>query len=173
MPHAISGVGRVAAEQSAKDLREAHQRRATVADVRYLADNMREEDQMEVRAQTGQEPEANLLHCFFASRPCMTMVSRHGHVMGMWGVVPEGQGGRIWMLGTKGMVADKQDRRVFLRKSRKQLDLLFNYYPVLFNVVDARNTVHVRWIRHMGFTFLAKHAEWGPEKRLFYEFVRI
>ena len=163
----------MAAEQSTANLTEAYQRRSTIADVRYLADNMRQRDVEEISAQSGHTPEQCLLYCFFASKPCMTMVSRHGHVMGMWGVVPEGQGGRIWMLGTEGMVADKLDRRVFLRKSKEQLALLFNHYSVLFNVVDARNVVHVRWIRHMGFTFLAKHAEWGPERRLFYEFVRI
>jgi hypothetical protein len=71
------------------------------------------------------------------------------------------------------MVDDKRDRRTFLRKSKEQLQQLFSNYSVLFNVVDARNTVHIRWIKHMGFTFVAEHAEWGPEKRLFYEFVRI
>ena len=163
----------MAAEQSTANLTEAYQRSSTVADVRYLAEHMRTRDVAEVKAQAGCTPEQMLLHCFFMSRPCMTMISRHGHVMGMWGVIPEANGGRVWMLGTEGMVDDKRDRRTFLRKSKEQLQQLFSDYSVLFNVVDARNTVHIRWIKHMGFTFVAEHAEWGPEKRLFYEFVRI
>jgi hypothetical protein len=26
-------------------------------------------------------------------------------------------------------------------------------FPVLMNMVDCRNAVHIRWIKHMGFTF--------------------
>lgn len=164
----------MAAKQSASDLTEAYQRPATPADVRFLADNMRARDVAEIKAQSGNTPEESLLHSFFASKPCMAMVSRHGKLMGMWGVVPRGfKSGQIWMLCTDDMVKDKHDRRTFLRKSKQQLALLFKDYSVLFNVVDARNAVHVRWIRHMGFTFVAKHPEWGPENRLFFEFVRI
>jgi len=28
-------------------------------------------------------------------------------------------------------------------------------------------------LKYMGFTFIRKHPDWGPESRLFYEFVRI
>ena len=173
MPHAISRVGGLVAEQGAEGLGEAYQRASRPSDLRYLADNMRANDVAEVMACSGCTPDQMLLYCALHSVPCRTMVSRHGHVMGMWGVIPEASGGRVWMLGTEGMVDDKRDRRTFLRKSKEQLQQLFSDYSVLFNVVDARNTVHIRWIKHMGFTFVAEHAEWGPEKRLFYEFVRI
>ena len=121
-----------------------------------------------------QDPDQMLLYCFLHSVPCRTMVSRHGHVMGMWGVIPEGQrrpGVDAW--AQKAWSTTSVTAESFCANQRKQLHLLFNHYSVLFNVVDARNTVHIRWIKHMGFTFVAEHAEWGPEKRLFYEFVRI
>jgi len=104
----------------------------------------------------------------------MTMISRHGYEMGMWGVVPETKtAGRIWMLGCQSMMDDSSDRRTFLRESKRELIKVHEQYPVLFNVVDARNKVHIRWLQWMGFTFIQKHPQWGPEGRLFYEFVRI
>lgn len=173
MPDAISGVGRLAAKQGTKAVTEAYQRPSTIHDARYVADNMRAEDAAELQACSGIPPDEAMLLGFFHSKPCMTMVGRDGRIMGMWGVTPEGTAGRIWMLGTEKMSNMRQDKRVFLRKARAQLELLFNHYPVLFNWVDARNVVHVRWLQHMGFTFVAKHPEWGVERRLFYEFVRI
>jgi hypothetical protein len=135
---------------------------------------MREEDVAEVKAQSGQSPREAMLYCFMLSKPCMAMVGRKGNVVGVWGVVPQGRmAGRIWMLGCQSMLDDNGDRRTFLKESKLQLAKLHEQYPVLFNVVDARNEVHVRWLRYMGFTFIRKHPNWGPEGRLFYEFVRI
>jgi len=167
-------MGRVVSQSCSTDVKGSHQRPATVRDVVAVADGMRPEDVAEVKAQSGSSPRETMLHCFFNSRPCMAMVSRHGNVVGAWGVIPEGtRAGRIWMLGCQAMLDDHGDRRAFLKESKLQLRKLHADYPVLFNVVDARNVVHVRWLKYMGFTFIRKHPNWGPESRLFYEFVRI
>ena len=153
---------------------ETYVRPAVLQDAALVADGMRQEDIDEVQAQSGCSPRGGLLYCYFMSKPCMTMVSRHGEPVTMWGVVPEGEtAGRIWMLGRQAMLEDSSDKHYFLRESKIQLEKLHEQYPVLFNVVDARNEVHVRWIQWMGFTFIRKHPQWGPEGRLFYEFVRI
>ena len=152
----------------------SYQRPSTLQDVAVVADNMRQEDIDECKAQSGDCPKGSMLYCYFKSDPCMTMISRNGYVMGMWGVVPETEtAGRIWMLGCNRMVDDKKDREWFLEEGKRSLARIQKRYPVLVNVVDARNKVHVRWIRWMGFTFIRKHPQWGPEGRLFYEFVRI
>ena len=165
-------MGRVLSHKSKEAI--AYQRLTDIYYIRLVAENMREEDIAEIRAQSGLEPLASLFYCFFKSKPCMTMISRHGHQMGMWGVVPESEtSGRIWMLGCQSMLDDTSDKHTFLRQSKIELRKILNKYPVLFNVVDARNEIHVRWLQWMGFTFIQKHPEWGPESRLFYEFVRI
>lgn len=152
----------------------AYTRPTRLEDIPVVADTMRAEDIAEVKAQSGNTPRQALLFCFFASKPCMTMVSRHGHLMGMWGVVPEGEmSGRIWMLGSQAMLDDVSDRRVFLRESIKVLSRLHGQYPVLFNQVDARNKVHVRWLQWMGFTFIQEHPNYGAEGRQFLEFCRM
>ena len=53
MPHAISRVGGLVAEQGAEDLGEAYQRASRPSDLRYLADNMRANDVAEVMACSG------------------------------------------------------------------------------------------------------------------------
>ena len=149
-------------------------RPSVLKDVSIVAENMRKEDVAEVKAQTGACPKGGLLYAYFMSKPCLTVVSRHGHLMAMGGVVPSGEKtGRIWLLGCQSMVDDSMDKRWFLRKSKETLAEMQSLYPLLFNMVDARNEVHVKWIDWLGFTFIKKHLHWGPEDRMFYEFVRI
>ena len=152
----------------------SHLRPSKLEDLESLSKNLREEDAREITAQSGASPKGGLLYSYFMSKPCLTTISRHCHVMSMGGVVPDGKtAGRIWLLGCKAMFDDGIDKRWFLRESKKTLAIMQNKYPVLFNMVDARNEVHVKWIQWLGFTFIKKHLHWGPENRLFYEFVRI
>ena len=149
-------------------------RPSKLEDLKFLSENLRPEDAKEVIAQSGSSPKGALLYSYFMSKPCLTTISRHGVPMSIGGVVPEGEGvGRIWLLGCQAMFDDEIDKRWFLRQSKKTLIDMQNKYPLLFNIVDARNEVHVKWIQWLGFTFIKKHLHWGPEKRLFYEFVRI
>ncbi len=151
-----------------------HVRSSIPSDVATVANGMRPEDVAEVKAQSGSDPKGGLLFCFFMSKPCMTLIGRHGKPIAMWGVVPNELGsGRIWLLGHQSMFEDPCDKGYFLRESKIQLAKLHKQYSVLFNEVDARNKVHIRWLQWMGFTFIRKHPQWGPEARPFYEFVRI
>ena len=150
-----------------------HVRPSVLKDAAIVADNLRLEDAAECKAQAGSSPRESLLYCYFMSKPCMTLISRHGNPIAMWGTVQEGMAGRIWLLGCQAMFDDLGDKHYFLRESKRQLAKLQEQFPILFNLVDARNEVHVRWIQWLGFTFIHKHPQWGPEGRLFYEFVKI
>ena len=167
-------MGRNATYKSEENVTLYH-RKSIPKDILAVADNMREEDVAECKAQSGSNPRESLFFCYFHSNPCRTIVSRHGNPIGMYGVVPEGLKwkGWIWMLGCQSMFDDISDKLAFLRQSKEELPKLLKQYPLLFNVVDARNTVHIHWLKWMGFTFINKHSEWGPENRPFYEFVRI
>lgn len=166
-------MGRVVSHQSGTDVRP-HTRRSVVKDILPVANKMRQEDADEVRAGSGQTPAEALLYCFFKGDPCMTMVGRRGRPMGMWGVVPQEEDlGRIWLLGTDEMVDDPINRLRFLREARGYLAEVGGRYRVLFNYADARNAIHVKWLRWMGFTFIAEHPNYGHEGRMFLEFVRM
>jgi len=102
------------------------------------------------------------------------MLGRSGKPVGMWGVVDQGDGlGRIWLLATDELVTDKPNSIQFLRQAKPWLKAMLERYDVLFNYADARNEVHLKWLRWMGFTFIAKHSNYGHEGRTFLEFVRM
>tara|TARA_Y100001963_G_scaffold83655_1_gene115939 strand:- start:3694 stop:4032 length:339 start_codon:yes stop_codon:yes gene_type:complete len=89
----------------------------------------------------------------------------------MFGAGPAASGvGVIWLLGTDLLLGNTTR---FLRESRFWMEQCARPYKLLFNYVDARNTVHIRWIEWLGFTFINQHDDFGVERRPFLEFVRI
>ena len=146
---------------------------ATVDYVVYVAPRLRKADRSECLAATGREPIGVLMDGLRLGDVTLTMRSpKDGQRVGIVGVVPsyvEGAGA-IWLCATDDIY---QHQISFLRKSKTFLPLLQRNYLALHNCVDARNTVHIKWLKWMGFTFIKKHEQWGVEKRLFYEFVRI
>lgn len=166
-------MGRVVSLQSWPHVK-GYTRPTRIQDIVPVARAMREEDKAEVMAGCGQSPDQALLFCYFKGAPCMTMVGRGGGPVGMWGVVDQGQGvGRIWMLATDELVQDKQNSIQFLRQAKPCVEEMLQRYEVLFNYADARNTVHLKWLQWMGFTFIAEHPNYGNEGQLFLEFVRM
>ena len=162
------------AQQSKKNLSKFHWRKSTPNDIVEVAANMRQEDIEEIYAYSGSNPKSSLIYCYFASKPCMTMLGRKGNIMGMYGVIPIRKNlGKIWMLGHRTMTSDYKDVRAFLRNSPIELDKFKMNYPILFNYVDARNRTHVKWIKYMGFSIIKEHATFGYEGRPFYEFAKV
>ncbi len=80
--------------------------------------------------------------------------------------------GAVWLLGSDALTQPPL-RRQFLVEGTVYLDTLHRFRPLLWNVVDERNTLHVRWLKWMGFTFINRHPYYGAEQRPFLEFVRL
>lgn len=74
-----------------------------------------------------------------------------------------------WMLGTD---AVQRNARAFLRMSRPTLDMMHGYFPHLRNMVDARNTISIRWLKWLGFTLDKEATPHGPDGLPFYIFWR-
>lgn len=66
----------------------------------------------------------------------------------------------IWLLGTDEVTLNKVS---FLKLSRKFVEDLARPYDYLWNVVDSRNRLHLRWLRWLGFTFPFTHEINGVE----------
>lgn len=104
------------------------------------------------------------------SAPAITLRDLEGNLAGILGVNPTGdREGAIWMACT-GLIEKRQT--AFLRGSREVLATLHRKYDLLHNVVDARNGVHVRWLKWLGFTFL-RQIEHGPQKLPAWEFAKL
>lgn len=145
-------------------------RTALLEDVPALADNLRGADIAEIKAASGKTPGAALLvglQTGTAKVACLPS----GTPVAIFGVVPVAPlVGAVWMVATNKF---HLVQRQFLRECRGELEKLSADYRLLFNYTDARNHVHHRWIKWMGFTIINKHETHGHEGLPFLEFVRI
>jgi hypothetical protein len=146
-------------------------RPATAADVRHVATNLRPADKAEALAAAGVPAIVALAESVHHSRATWSLYAEDT-VAGLLGLqdtaVPEI--GVVWMLCTP--VIDRYPF-TFLRDARELLPIVHRYHPIVTNQVDERNTVHIRWLRWMGFTFLRRIERWGAESRPFFEFARL
>ena len=104
--------------------------------------------------------------------PALPLLATRGELMGMAGVVPsaDAEVGQAWMLGAP--VLRKYSIQ-FLRGCAPLVSGWHEKYPVLFNFVDERNTLHIKWLRWLGFVFVQRYEVFGVERIPFLEFVRL
>ena len=145
-------------------------RKANLQDLRYVADNMRDIDKLEVLYQTGQEPRQALQLSYMCSNVNMTIADDNDQPIGLCGVV---SGGVIWMIATDKLFENKKYRIQLIRKGRKWVEGLLKKYKVLYNFVYAENDSAIKWLKSLGFTFIKYHEEYGIQGKPFYEFLRI
>lgn len=124
-------------------------RPATMDDARRLV--LRRADREEIDALTGRDPQAMLAES--VARSASAWAGRaDGALVCLFGVVPvslTGVTGIPWLLGSDAVAAYG---RPFLRRNRAYVRAMLRDFPVLANVVDARNAVSIRWLRWLGFT---------------------
>jgi hypothetical protein len=148
-------------------------RRAQLDDARALAPRLREADRMEVRASSGEDPLTALERAVRGSQPSCAMLDESGEVLALFGVSshPARPGcGTVWMMGSDALVSR---RGVFLRTSKYWVEQLHRRYAVLGNFIDARNTVHLRWLHWLGFKTGRRVERFGFEQRPFIAFCRV
>jgi len=136
-----------------------------------MAPLLREADRREIAAMSG-EACVDALMRGLEGDVCLTALTGEGNPMLMFGVAPSPHpgAGYVWLLGTDQI---KRYVRVFLDLAPAYIDSLHDIYPLLHNYVDARNEVHIRWLRWLGCTFIQTHDRMGVQERPFHEFVRI
>ena len=141
-------------------------RKTISEDIDYLAPRLRFEDKREILDSTGLNPYQALRECFTCSEISLTIVDTKNIPVGIFGVSEDGA---IWLLATPEI---KRIRFSFLRESRKVVNLLNKKYKILWNYVDCRNDLHLRWLKWCGFSFLRK-INYGVNQKPFYEFIKI
>lgn len=145
-------------------------RKATAEDAAILAPLLRKEDKDEIAAASGVHPAAALL-LGISLGPTWVAEDSKGPVI-IWGVAPSpinSEIGHPWMVGTDRL---KDHSVQFARNCRAWVKKLGDGYKVLHNTVDARNTLHLRWLQWCGFKFIARHERAGAEGRPFFEFCK-
>jgi hypothetical protein len=148
-------------------------RPATMADVLYLAPRLRDSDLREIAASTGQSPLQALSDSLARSDKSYVFLNTHRRPCAIFGTAPvDGHPiASVWLLGS-GDIGERRNARDFLRLTRGMLGRLHaGRHLVLFNYVDERNDYSVRWLKWAGCEFVARHEEYGVERRPFLEFV--
>lgn len=145
-------------------------RPARTVDAEELAPQLREADRREIAAATGRPALAVLRQGIAESDPCYAMVMGVRKVAGVFGVVPDHhrpESGRVWLLGSDIL---SRHRFALFRLSGPWMQHLHQRYRILWNYVDTRNQLHIRWIHLCGFQFLRRVEQYGFESRSFYHF---
>ena len=128
-----------------------------------VASNLRPEDRREVEEGHGVNPTEALLDA--VQKPsCVYFTVPNGKTAGMAGV---DHGGQIWMLCTPAIL---EYPVTFAREAKRYVERQPD--KLLWNVVDKRNTVHLKLLKFLGFKFL-REIEFGPTNLSFIEFCRV
>lgn len=139
---------------------------ATAADALIISPNLRIEDHAEVLACTGQEPGQVLPMCVEANRTWKAVAQPNGPPVALFGI----NGSVPWMVATPDLIHHQLS---FLKQAKNIIQLMHHYGgPFLQNFVDARNDVHIRWLKYMGFTFGNLIPEYGAARIPFWYFYR-
>ena len=128
-----------------------------------MASNLRPEDRREAEEGHGVDP-MEYSTSAAQNQSYVYFTVPNGKTAGMAGVDP---GGQIWMLCTP---AINEYPLTFAREAKRYVES--RNEKLLWNIVDKRNTVHLKLLRFLGFKFL-RELKHGPNKLTFIEFCRV
>jgi hypothetical protein len=142
---------------------------ATIEHAAYIASHMRKADVEEVAVASGRGPFAAFRDSMQASTLCWTgMVNDEPACMFGVGVIDIlGGTGSPWLLGTELI---ERNAVAFLRRSRVFVAQMIDTFHYLYNYVDARNTLSIKWLRWLGFEMSDDPVPYGIRGMPFYYF---
>jgi len=135
----------------------------TVEAAKEVASNLRPDDRREIEEGWGLVPMEHLPLAAENSSGVWFEVP-NGKTAGMAGV---DEGGLIWMICTP---AIHEYPLTFAREAKRFVESRTE--PLLWNIVDKRNTVHLKLLKFLGFKFLREISH-GPNNLSFIEFCRV
>ena len=137
------------------DASNAYVRLANDDDCVFLSSRLREEDLNDLRVH-GSEPLEALRLSYDSSTECYTACGKDHVPFAIFGVcdmyVDGLRLGAIWMLGSDDIIKYVRD---FVQASSAWVDEFGLDRDLLFNFVHKDNKVHIRWLKKLGFSFIA------------------
>jgi hypothetical protein len=137
-------------------------RTPTQADADYLAKHLRQADVDEL-AVTGYPSAAQAVQWAYERTlpELQTVVEWDGEMLIMTGCAADtllSNVGVPWLLGTEAMM---KHMKAITIGAHQAIAIFLTHWPILRNVVDARNTATIRWVQSLGFD-LTPVPEWVP-----------
>jgi hypothetical protein len=148
---------------------------ASVGDALHIAPLLRQADRNELVAYGGYPPEICLPDYVADSKYAYAVYKEACPVLEplcLFGLQEHPEDPSIgvpWMVGTDLLT---REPITFLRKAPWFIEQFNSLYPLLANFVDARNELHVRWLKAMGFTFTDLIPMFGVAQLPFWRFTR-
>ena len=143
---------------------------ATLKEVNYLSTRLRQEDVDECKAHSNSSPLNALTVGVKYSHLPFVIYSNKDEPVFIVGVIPQGKNlGMIWLLSSSEI---NNMPITFLRNCKTVLRCYSQTFPLLYNYIDARNTLHIKWLKWLGFQFIKVHQNFGYEQRKFIEFIK-
>jgi hypothetical protein len=142
-------------------------RTATKQDAEYLKDKLKSSDVDEIWASHHYTPEQGLREALEKSIFALTI--QNGNPIAMFGIVPDsilGNSASVWFLSSTDLY---KIRKRFLRNNKKFIKLMQEFYPTLYNYVDARNVKTIEWLKFCGAKF-SEPKPYGVEGKDFRHF---
>lgn len=78
--------------------------------------------------------------------------------------------GHPWLLATDGI---NKVPFSFTRNTLRYVAEFQEVFPILTNIVDARNELHLQWLERMGFTFIKEWTNMGPGRIVAKQFILV
>lgn len=127
-------------------------RTPTLSDVAYLSQNLRQADIDELAVTGYPDPAEAVEMAYQRTLPeLQTVVEWDGQLLIMTGCAADSLLSNVgipWMLGTEAM---HQHMKAITIGAHQAIAIFLTHWPILRNVVDARNTKTMRWIQSLGF----------------------
>lgn len=144
-------------------------REATQADVTAILPRLRKADRLELELSSGTDVEATL-HRAIETPGENLAGGLDGEVVVLGGCASDSVGvGVPWMVGTDKLTANL---RTFIQLGGVMRARYEKQYALLTNFVHAENAIHIRWLRHIGFSFGETIPDFGVGKAPFIQFYR-
>lgn len=144
-------------------------RKADIRDVFYIYDKLRAVDNFEILAASGCTPLDALLEGFRLNKEnyCVTKDDKPIAIGGI-AVALDGSEAYPWLLATDELLLHQH---FFLRVSKPFVQEMLLRYPKLRNYALASNTVHIKWLKWLGFSITRQIDDYGYLKLPFVEFI--
>lgn len=143
-------------------------RRSKPSDVDILSNNLRQCDIDEIWSSNHATPYEALHQGFKNSVLCLT-VEYNKEPVSMFGIHAED------LVSTKAVIwflsSDKIEcfKKIFMKHSRRFVDMMLGFYPYLENYVDRRNSKSIDWLNRIGAN-ISDGKPYGIEIRIFHHF---